>query len=143
MKTRNVYTKILAVAGTVLTWLPVLAPFILGIGSLIVSGVFRFDYLMLAELFPSALLGSLLLLWASLREHSHVKLIGWGLGSAVLLLFGGQGLAVVTGLASGETEPTPWLIAFVLIPIILYAVAIAAVGVGGILLTRDLFKRAV
>ena len=31
--------------------------------------------------------------------------------------------------------------ALILVPILLYAVAIAAVGVGGILLTRDLFKQ--
>lgn len=138
---KNVYSKILALVGTVLTWFPVAAPFILGLGSLMVAGVFRFDYLMPAELFPSALFGSLLLLWASVREHAHVKLIGWGLAIAVVLLFGGQGLAIVTGLASGETEPTPWLMALILVPTLLYAVAIAAVGVGGILLTRDLFKQ--
>jgi hypothetical protein len=61
-----------------------------------------------AELFPAVLVGGGLLLWAGLRSHSHWKLIGWGLGIAVILLFGGQALAEVTGLADGTTEIGGW-----------------------------------
>ena len=140
MEKKDVFTKILAILGTVLIWFPVLAPFILGVGSLIRDGMFRFDYLMPAELFPFALLGGILLVWASTRARAYRKLINWGLVIAVILLFGGQALAVVTGLASGETEPTPLLITLVLVPILIYALLLAVVGVGGILLVRDVFK---
>jgi hypothetical protein len=140
MKKKDSLTKILAIFGTILIWFPVLAPFLAGIALLFRAGMFRFDYLMPAELFPSALLGGGLLFWAAMRAHSYHKLIGWGLVIAVALLFGGQGLAVVTGLASGETEPTPLLIGLVLTPIIIYALILAAVGVCGVLLSRDLFK---
>ena len=143
MEKKDVLTKILAVFGTVLMWLPVLAPIILGVGSLIFAGIFRFDYLMPAELFPSAVLGGAMLLWAALRTHSHRKLIGWGLVTAVVMLFGGQAIAVVTGLASGKTEPTPMLMALVLTPIMIYALALAVVGVGGVQLSRDLFRQPV
>ena len=141
MEKKDVLTKILAVFGTVLMWLPVLAPIILGVGSLVFAGIFRFDYLMPAEMFPSAVLGGAMLLWAALRTHSHRKLIGWGLVTAVVMLFGGQAIAVVTGLASGETEPTTWLMALVLGPLVIYALLLAAVGVGGAWLVRDLYKR--
>ena len=140
MEKKDVFTKILAIFGTILMWLPILAPIILAVGSLIFAGMFRFDYLMPAELFPSALIGGILLVWASTRAHSYRKLIGWGLVIAVILLFGGQALAVVTGMASGETEPTPLLMALVLGPILIYALVLAMVGVGGILLVRGLFK---
>ena len=140
MEKKDAFTKILAILGTVLIWFPVLAPLILGLGSLIRDGRYLFDYLMPAELFPFALLGGMLLVWASTRAHSYRKLIGWGLVIAVILLFGGQALAVVTGLASGETEPTPLLMTLVLVPILIYALLLAVVGVGGILLVRDLFK---
>ena len=60
---------------------------------------------------------------------------------AVALLFGGQALTVVTGLASGETEPTPLLIGLVLTPIVIYALILTAVGVCGVLLSRNLFKQ--
>ena len=141
MEKKDVLTKILAVFGTVLMWLPVLAPIILGVGSLVFAGIFRFDYLMPAEMFPSAVLGGAMLLWAALRTHSHRKLIGWGLVTAVVMLFGGQAIAVVTGLASGKTEPTPMLMALVLTPIMIYALALAVVGVGGVQLSRDLFRQ--
>ena len=143
MEKKDVLTKILAVFGTVLMWLPVLAPIILGVGSLIFAGIFRFDYLMPAEMFPSAVLGGAMLLWAALRTHSHRKLIGWGLVTAVVMLFGGQAIAVVTGLASGKTEPTPMLMALALTPIMIYALALAVVGVGGVQLSRDLFRQPV
>ena len=141
MEKKDVLTKILAVFGTVLMWLPVLAPIILGVGSLVFAGIFRFVYLLPAEMFPSAVLGGAMLLWAALRTHSHRKLIGWGLVTAVVMLFGGQAIAVVTGLASGETEPTTWLMALVLGPLVIYALLLVAVGVGGVRLVRDLYKR--
>jgi len=109
-------------------------------GLFIRSGMLRFDYLMPAELFPSALLGGVILLWAAVRAHSQQKLIGWGLTLAAVLLFGGQAVAIITGLASGRTEPTPLLIALVLTPIMIYALLLAVIGVGGVQLVHDLFK---
>ena len=141
MEKKDGLTKILAIFGTVLMWFPVLAPIILGVGSLFLAGMFRFDYLMPAELFPSALLGGAMLLWAALRARSQQKLIGWGLALAAGMLFGGQAIAVVTGLASGETEPTTWLMALVLGPLVIYALLLVAVGVGGVRLVHDLYKR--
>jgi hypothetical protein len=93
-----------------------------------------------AELFPSALIGGVLLFWAALRAQWRRKLIGWGLGSAVFLLVGSEGLAVVTGLASGETAPTGWVLGLVLGMIITYALALVIIGVGGGLRLRDLSK---
>jgi peptidoglycan/LPS O-acetylase OafA/YrhL len=94
-----------------------------------------FDYLMPAELFPLALAGGCLLIWAALRARSRR-----GLGIAAGLLVVGQVLAVVTGLASGETEPAGWQWALVLASIAGYSLALVVVGVGGLLLLRDLFK---
>ncbi len=105
MEKRGVFTKILAIAGTILVWIPILAPVLFSGIVLLRSGRFRFDYLMPAELFPFALVGGGLLIWAALRARARWGLIGWGLGIAVVMLVGGQALAVVTGLASGETEP--------------------------------------
>ena len=49
-------------------------------------------------------------------------------------------LAVVTGLASGETEPAGWWWALVLASIVVYALVLIAIGIGGLLLLRDLFR---
>ena len=140
MGRKDVLTKVLAVAGTVLAWFPILATAVISVVGSIAARVLRFDYLMPAELFPAALVGGGLLIWAALRARSRRKLIGWGFGIAVGLLLGGQVLAVVTGLASGETEPAGWWWALVLASIVVYSLAIAVVGVGGVLLLRDLFK---
>lgn len=141
MENKGAFTKILAIAGTVLVWFPILVPILFSAVSFFADRRFRFDYLMPAELFPSTLAGGALLLWAALRARTQRKLIGWGLGAAVVLLFGGQGLAIFTGLASGESEPTGWKMAIVLGTIIGYALALVAIGVGGIMLLRELFKQ--
>ena len=140
MEKKGVFTKILAIGGTVLVWFPILAPVLLSVGFTIRSGRFRLDYLMPAELFPVALVGALMLLWAAIRARSQRKLIGWGLGCAVVLLVGSQLLAVITGLASGEIEPVGWPWALTLGGIIGYALALVVIGVGGVLLLRNLYR---
>jgi hypothetical protein len=141
MKKINVFTKILAIAGTVLVWFPILAPILLSVVFIITNHIFRFDYLMPAELFLFALVGGGLLIWAALRARSRQRIIGWGLGIAAGMLVSGQVLAVVTGLASGETEPVGWRLVLVLASLVIYSLALVATGVGGILLLRDLFKK--
>jgi len=140
MKNKGTFTKILTIVGIVLVWFPLLAPIIFSVGLYTRARVFHFDYLMPAELFPFALAGGLLLIWAAIRARSQRGLIGWGLGIAAGLLVGGQALAVATGLASGETEATGWQWALVLGSLIAYILALIAVGVGGVLLLRDLYK---
>jgi len=139
MKKNNVLTKILTVAGTVLVWFPIVAPILLSLFSIINSRMFRFDYLMPAELFPLALGGGVLLIWAAMRARSRRRLVSWGLGIAIVLLVGGQVLAVVTGLASGVTAPNGWQWLLVLASLVIYSLAVVAMGVGGVLMLGDLF----
>src|SRR4030042_2347028 len=101
MEKRDTLSKILAFAGTVLVWLPILAPVVFVVIRLVQAGRFLFDYLMPAEVFPVVLLGGCLLAWAAWRARSHRKLIGWSLGLTGGLLLGAMGLAVGTGVASG------------------------------------------
>jgi hypothetical protein len=137
----NVLTKILAIAGVVLVWLPVLAPVIFMLMSLIVDGQWRFDFLMPAELFLVAFAGAALLIWAAIRAHAFVQWTAWGLATAIGLLFGGQGIAVLTGMASGAIEPAGWPLVVTMGMIIAYALALVFIGVGGILLVRRVFAR--
>ncbi len=137
---RGVFTKILAAAGTFLAWLPILAPVLLGFALLFSRGMYRIDYLMPAEVFPVAVAGGLLLLWAAIRARSQRKLIGWGLVVAVAMWFGFQLLALALGLASGAYEPAGWRFAVVLAGLGVYILALAATGVGGILLLREVFR---
>jgi hypothetical protein len=139
MAKTGVLTKILASVGTVLVWLPILAPILFSVAGLMRGGLFRLDYLMPAELFPVALAGGGLLVWAAFRARSRQRLISWGLGLAAGLLVGGQALAVVTGLASGETSPESAWLTVVFASLAIYTAAVVLMGVGGGLLLRDLF----
>jgi hypothetical protein len=140
MDQKNTLTKVLAIGGTILVWLPILAPILLSLLPLIAERRFRFDYLMPMELFMFALAGSGLLLWATLRAHARVKFVAGGIGLAIFMFFGAQAFAVFTGLASGETEPVGWMWGIVIASLILYALGIILVGTGGALLLKDLFK---
>ena len=139
---KGVFTNILAVLGTALVWFPILAPVLLSAALLFRSHTFRLDYLMPAELFPAALLGGALLFWAALRMRSRRRLIGWGIAFAVSWLVGGQALAEVSGIASGRAQPVGWVMGLIIASLVIYVLAVAAVGVAGILLLRDLFKPA-
>ena len=140
MEKKAILTRALAVVGTVLVWFPILAMLTTSVVGSIARGMFRYDYLRPAELFPIAIVGGALLMWAALRARSRRGLIGWGLGVVVGMLLGGQALAVVTGLASGETEPVGWPWALVVASIAVYSLALVEIGVAGVLLARDLFK---
>lgn len=138
MDKMNGPTRVLALVGTVLVWMPILFTVATSVIGTISDRVLRFDYLMPAELFPIALPGAILLLWAALRAHSQQKLIGWGLAAALGFLIGGQVLAVASGLASGAVEPTGWAWAVVVASIALYSLALIEIGIAGILLVRKL-----
>jgi hypothetical protein len=140
MKDQTMLTKVLAVVGTLLVWFPILAPLVLGVITFFARGRFLFDYLMPAEIFPVALAGSLLLLWAGLRAHMRWKLIAWSLGIAVALLVVSQAIAVASGLASGAIEPRGFWLALVMTVFAGFVAALIAVAVEGILLLRDLFR---
>ncbi|SHN54778.1 hypothetical protein [Fervidobacterium gondwanense] len=130
--------KILTITGLILVWIPVLAPAFFSIVALIQMGRFLFDFLMPAELFLVFLAGAILLLVASIRTKHYVKQIGFGLLSAVILLFGGQGIAVITGLASGEREFGDWVTVLVMVMIFLYIFAVIEIEIFGFYLLRKM-----
>ena len=140
MGKKDIFTKVLAIIGSILAWLPILLPFVFAVVAFIQGSGFLFDYLMPAELFLVALVGGGLLLWAALRARSRWGLFVWGLVIAAGLLVGSQALAEVTGIASGETEPAGWLMAILFTALGVYVLALVMIGVGGVLLVRDMFK---
>jgi hypothetical protein len=137
---KKTFTRILAITGTVFVWTPILAPVFFSLMSIIKDQFFRFDYLMPAEFFPVVLIGGALLLWASIRARSYLKPIGWSLGTAVFMLVAGQVIALATGLASGEMEPTGWWWIVVVGTLLFYTLAVVALAVSGVLLLRRLYR---
>jgi hypothetical protein len=142
MKNKARFTKILAVVGTVLLWLPIAATLITAIIGSISAKTFLFDYLMPAELFPLAFVGAGLLLWASFRAKLLVRPISWGLDAVIGLPVAAQLIAIFTGLAKGDVPRGGWQEILVTTLIGLYGLAIIATGILGIQLCQKLFKKA-
>jgi hypothetical protein len=138
MDNKSRFSRVLAIGGTILVWLPVAAMLVFSVAHLIRSGQFMADYLLPAELFLVVVAGAGLLLWAAIRSKSVIKelIIAIVLGLTGLLL--SQGVAVWTGLAHGDTEPTGWPWITVLGLIILYDLAVVFLGIIGIRLISKL-----
>ncbi len=99
----------------------------------------RIDYLMPADLFPSAFIGGLLLSGVSFWKKMLRKIIPVSFFGGVLALIAGQALAVVSGFASGETKPAGIVLYLVIFSLIIYTASLFAAGYGGILLVRRIF----
>lgn len=133
MEKKDTLSKIFAIVGTVLVWIPILAPLVFGFVSLGMDGIYRLDYLMPAEMGILAFVGGALLLWAGIRAKSQRGIIAWGLGIAA------GSIAVLMAFGDVETGSLRWAIVVGLL--IAYSLAIVVMGVGGVLLWRDLFKK--
>lgn len=141
MGKRDALVKILAVAGTVLTALPLLLPLIFGLKNVLSGGRFLVDFLMPAELFLMVLAGGVLLVWAAVRAHRRITWMTWGLSVAVCSLALSVGAAMINGQATGEIDPqqASWIVS--LVGLGLYLLAVMALAVGGGKLIGDVFRR--
>jgi len=140
MKNNLSFFKILSIIGLILVWIPIIFPIILSIVKLVKSGRFLLDFLIPAEMFIIVLVGSALLLLVAWKIKYNVKAIGFGLITTVVLLFGSQILATITGLASGEMEPKGGIFALVVGGIVLYDLIVIEIGVAGLYLVNKLIK---
>jgi hypothetical protein len=141
MMKKDAFTKILAIVGTILVGLPVVAPIVFGLIRLFRGAPFMVDYLMPAEFGFFVLAGALMLLWAAIRSKTYLKWIAWSLGIAILLVVGAQWLAVATGLADGSTPAGGWQSMAVYGGIIGYDLAVFSILLAGIWLMRKVFRR--
>lgn len=141
MGDRGWLTRVLAVAGDLLVWVPLLAPLAFGLVRLAQSRRLLVDYLMPAELFPAVLLGAVLLMVAAFRAQSHRRIIGWSSAAAFGALAAGLLAASLTGLASRAYDPVGWRLTVVagLLGGYVAAALVLALG-GGSLVVRVLSK---
>jgi hypothetical protein len=141
MGKHDTLAKSLAVVGTVLVILPLLAPFVLGLGMMGTLGGFRLDYLMPFEIYPVTVAGAALLVWAAFRAHARRGAVA----VAIAVMFGALVLATisaqVTGIANSPEQLETWkyVLTSTLAGISLAAqIALASIGV---LLSRDLLGK--
>jgi hypothetical protein len=141
MDKKDRFSLWLAVFGTFFELAPIVVAIVFSVIHLIQAGFYMIDFLTPAELFPLILIGSALLIWASIRARSRRGLIIASIAIGLILLIGGQIAAVASGIASGATEPTGFWFGVILGTIIVFDLAVIATAVGGILLSLELFKR--
>lgn len=94
-----------------------------------------------AKLGLSVLIGAGLMIWTAIQSKAHLKWIVWSLGITIVLVFGSQALAGITGLTSGRTEANGWQLWVVLVGIIGYDLSFVALSISGILICRQLFRK--
>jgi heme/copper-type cytochrome/quinol oxidase subunit 2 len=99
------------------------------------------DYLLLIEVFPLVALGLVLLVMATLLTHTFRKLIGWGSVAALILLSGGQILAVASGIASGAAPASGVNFVIINVSIILFNIWILALAILAIFLLKRIFTK--
>ncbi len=126
-----------AVTGSVLLWVPIGLMVVTAIIRSVSAGKLLMDYFMPAELFFLVLAGWVLLIIGSvLSQKMRVPVVIIG-AAALVLLFGSQMIAVVSGLASGiiPTEGPIWYL--VLGMLILYDLLVIVLGILGIRLSYE------
>lgn len=132
MEKKDTLSKLLAVIGTILVWLPIAAPFFFGFMSLFRDGIYRFDFLMPAEFGILALVGGALLLWGAFRIRSQIRTVAWGLGVEIV--------AMVVLFIIGDVEPGSLEMIFAFALLAAHSLGIILTGIGGIFLWRDVLK---
>lgn len=137
----GILPKALAVAGTLLAWTPIAFTVLTSIVGTALTGRFHFDYLMPAELALSALAGAVLLIWAGIRSGLRLKIIGVSSVLAAFFLAACMVIAEVTGMASGRTEAAGLPFVTTLLMLAFYTVSLIGIGIGGVLLWKDLFAK--
>jgi hypothetical protein len=136
------WTKIIAICGTVVAGLPLVFTILTAAVGSWMDKRFLFDWMMPAELFPFVLAGSALLVWAAWRAQWRRMWFAVGVVLLFVLLFGGQALAVVSGLADGSRPAQGVWWAIVVGSIALYDLVAVGLAVLGVQLSQRVFRPA-
>ena len=133
-------TKMLSIVATVLIWVPLLATLIISLIVSILDQKVRFDALMPAELGLFSLVGGVLLLWTTLRIKDNPKAIIITLALMIMMLIGGQAIAVFSGLATGEKTHTDWVYYLVTGMFTFYTILLIHLAILSISVCRKVFR---
>ena len=129
--------RVLTMVGTVLLCLPIGFMLLTSVIGSISRKQFLMDYMIPAELFPIVLAGAVVLIVVAFRTRCSKKRSAWLLIIMCAALFACQGLAVLTGLASGRTAAEGLPFYMVLALMILYDITVVAEIINGILIYRE------
>ncbi len=140
MKDKARVTRVMAIVGTVFVGLPLLFMVLTSLIGSISSGKFLMDYFIPAELFPLVAIGAILLFWAALRSRLYLKPICWTIGVGLVALIASQGIAMASGIGTGEREAAGFWFVLVIIIYALYVIGVIALLILGVSLSRGLVR---
>ncbi len=123
MNTRQLVSRLLATVGTLLVWIPVVAPLFFALSRAARGAGFLYDYLLPAEIFPLSLVGAALLVTAALLSHHRLVTVLLPPGLMIALFAAISLTAVVTGLADGSVGMGGWQWYLVIGLLVLYSIA--------------------
>ena len=126
MKDHNLNTRIMAVIGTLLLWVPIIGVLLVSFYRLLREGLLNIDYLFPAQVFQIVLLGAALLLWSALRAHAFVRPIDWGI------------IVLLVSLAFALFAPGAWPVSLRTSAVILFDLADLYLGIIGFRLIRHI-----
>ena len=139
MGKHDALSKTLAVAGTVLVALPLIAPLVFSVRFLGRPGGFRIDYLMPFEIYPVTLVGVALLIWVAFRARERKREVGWAVGGMFAGILLAAAAAKITGIADSVERLETWRYALTAALGGLSLLAQVALVVIGWLLARGVF----
>lgn len=140
MKDHQTAAFVCAVTGSVLLWVPIGLMVVTAFIGSVLEGRLLMDYFMPAELFFLVLAGWILLIIGSvLAQNMRVPVVIIG-AVALVMLFGAQMIAVVSGLSSGIISAEGFIWYLVLGMLILYDLLVIVLGILGIRLSYEVKK---
>lgn len=138
MDRKTKITRSLALLGTTLVWFPIAAlVFTTTVGS-IQTRTFIMDFLMPAELFFLVLIGGGLLIWAAFRSNNLKLPIILTLSLGITMVIGGQGLAMLTGLADGRVGMESGWFTVLAVMLGVYSLTVILLGIWGVRLLAEI-----
>lgn len=141
MGKHDAFTKTLAIVGTTLVALPLVAPLLLGLGSIGSPRGFGIDYLMPFEAYPVTIIGIVLVLGAAFRARDRRGPAGICIAIMLGGILLGGAAAKLTGIADSVETLETWRYVVTAAFGVLSLLGQAGLVVIGSMIVRDLFAR--
>lgn len=140
MRNKILISKIISIIGTILIWIPIIAPIFFTLILLFIRKIFAFDFLMPMELLFLVIIGAIFLIATSIIMKYNWKTIGISFCIIISMFIIIQLIANLIGIVSGRTEITTIMYVIMITFVVIYIISLIILGISSILLVKKLFK---
>lgn len=138
MKFKEQAFKITTIIAVFLLLSPIAFMLLTAIPTLVNLQMIRIDYLIPLEVFPIVLTGAGILTLIACKTNIYKRKICTLVVLLIVMFFGGQYLAVITGISDGSASATGWAFITVVISMIAYDILAVIIGIYGIRVYKHL-----